>query len=173
MNVVKLDGVREGEWDELTGREPEAWGGVGETLEWARKQHHFGVRDHDGRLVALAGVVTMPVSVAGHEFAVAGIGSVIVTPRMRGTGLGRAVFERALACAQQLGPEFAMLFCMPDKVALYEKFAFALIADPVTAEQPQGRIEVPMRAMWRVLEHVGAGGAQFPAGTVDVLGLPF
>jgi predicted N-acetyltransferase YhbS len=170
MQVIELDDVPGGAWAELEGGEPEAWGGAGEALEWSRKEHHFAIREEDGGgMLALASVTRALIRVDGRELAVTGIGSVIVTPRMRGRGLARAVFERALGCAEAMEAEFVMLFCMPEKVALYEKFGFVLLPDRATAEQPRGRIEVPMHLMWLAL----TPGAQFPPGRVELLGLPF
>jgi GNAT superfamily N-acetyltransferase len=128
------------------------------------------VRDEQERLLAAGGVVQAQVRVGEHEpFAVAGIGGIIVTRACRGRGLARLVIERVLEIAATLGPERAMLFCLPRNVALYEKFGFRLLAGPVRARQPEGTIELPMSAMWRPLRD----GAGWPRGAVEVLGEPF
>jgi hypothetical protein len=62
-----------------------------------------------------------------------------------------------------------MLFCRPELVALYRGFGCEEIAAPVWADQPGGRIEMPLAAMWRPLRD----GAEWPSGRVDVRGLPF
>jgi hypothetical protein len=62
-----------------------------------------------------------------------------------------------------------MLFCREALVAMYERFGFRLIEAPVTAAQPGGRVEMPLRAMWRPLRE----GAAWPPGPVAVLGEPF
>jgi hypothetical protein len=77
--------------------------------------------------------------------------------------------QPVLALAQSMGPDRAMLFCRPELVALYRRLAFVEIAAPVWADQPQGRVQMPMPAMWRALRE----GAGWPAGGVDVRGLPF
>jgi hypothetical protein len=62
-----------------------------------------------------------------------------------------------------------MLFCQPAKRAVYASFGFREITDPVSVEQPGGRVEVPLSAMWLALR----AGQVWPAGRVDVHGLPF
>jgi hypothetical protein len=62
-----------------------------------------------------------------------------------------------------------MLFCRPQLTGLYRKLGFREIDAPVWAEQPQGRIEMPLPAMWHPL----SSEAEWPAGRVDVRGLPF
>jgi hypothetical protein len=68
-----------------------------------------------------------------------------------------------------MGPDRAMIFCRPELVSLYERLAFAEITAPVWVSQPDGPIEMPMRAMWRALRE----GATWPPGRVDVQGQPF
>jgi hypothetical protein len=88
---------------------------------------------------------------------------------MRGRGLARLVIEATLEIGRELGPAYAMLFCRQPLVALYERFGFRTIESPVTAAQPDGRIEMPLRAMWLGLH----GDPGWPEGAVEVLGLPF
>jgi hypothetical protein len=92
-----------------------------------------------------------------------------VTRSLRGRGLMSTLVEPLLRLAEGLGPERAMLFCRPELVAPYRRLGFIEIAAPVWADQPEGRIEMPMAAMWRALRP----GAKWPPGRVDVRGLPF
>jgi len=62
-----------------------------------------------------------------------------------------------------------MLFCLPANVALYAKFGFEPIEEPVWAAQPDGSVEMPLPAMWKPL----APAARWPAGRVELLGEPF
>ena len=103
------------------------------------------------------------------SFRVAGIGGVIVTRSVRGRGHGRMLIERVLELAGELGVSRAMLFCLPDRLPLYAKFGFLRIDAPVWAQQPQGRIEVPLYAMWKPL----GAAAGWPSGAVELLGEPF
>jgi predicted GNAT family N-acyltransferase len=170
VEVVELDTVGSAEWTALLAGEQQAFGGVGEELSWMRKTRHVAVLDESGQPLALAGAVLAQVAVAGGDpFSVVGIGGVIVTRAMRGHGLARMVLEAILAVARGLGPERAALFCRERLTTLYARFGFQLIDSPVTAEQPGGRILMPMAAMWAPL----IADSAWPAGAVEVLGEPF
>ena len=73
------------------------------------------------------------------------------------------------AIRQELEPERAMLFCGEELMTLYASFGFRPIVAPVSAEQPGGRVVMPMSAMWAPL----AEGIEWPAGDVAVRGRPF
>jgi predicted GNAT family N-acyltransferase len=105
----------------------------------------------------------------GSSTEVVGLGSVIVTRPLRGRGLVSELLDPLLAVANEMGPGRAMLFCRPELVPLYERFDFVEITEPVWVDQPQGRVEMPMSAMWRPLRD----GVGWPGGRVDVRGLPF
>ena len=62
-----------------------------------------------------------------------------------------------------------MLFCRAPLVVLYERFGFREIKASVSADQPGGRVEMPLRTMWAPLRD----GAPWPDGAVEVLGEPF
>jgi predicted GNAT family N-acyltransferase len=171
MEVLELGPLTERDWDEVLDGEREPFGPEGARLTWRPKDRHIAVRAPDGRVVAVAGALVADVAVEGTgRFEVVGVGSVIVTRRLRGTGLMPHVFEPLLRLAERMGPDRAMLFCRPELVALYRRFAFAEITGPVYADQPDGQIEMSPAAMWRPLH---AGVSEWPAGRVDVLGEPF
>ncbi len=170
MEAIELAHVDSDQWRAIQGDEPNPWGGEAEALTWVAKQRYVGVPGEDGALLAMAGALVADVSVGGGEpFGVVGIGGVIVRPDMRGHGLARLVIEAILDVGRGLGPAHAMLFCRQPLVALYERFGFRTIEASVSAAQPDGRIEMPLRAMWSPLR----GGAGWPQGAVEVLGEPF
>jgi GNAT superfamily N-acetyltransferase len=170
MEVVELYEITPQQWGALEDGEREPWGGLAEELAWANKQRHVGLRAADGQLVAIAGALIAEIEVEGVErFDVVGVGSVFVTARERGHGLARTLLDSLLRIAEGMGPERAMLFCRPQLMALYGTLAFAEIHAPVSAQQPDGEIEMPLRAMWRPLRE----GSSWPEGRVKVLGLPF
>jgi predicted GNAT family N-acyltransferase len=170
VELVELDEITSRQWSEIAAGEREPWGGAAEGLAWADKQRHLGLRAGDGALVAIAGAMIADVEVGGAErFQVVGIGGVFVTPRERGRGHVRRLLEPLLEIATEMGPDRAMLFCRAELMALYGTLGFLEIPAPVRARQPDGTVEMPMRAMWRAL----AAGAAWPAGRVEVRGLPF
>lgn len=170
MQVVELDRLAEPYWEELVAGEHEPWGSVGEELVWRDKTRNIGVRDDSGRLLAAGGAVVAEVRV-GEEapFEVAGLGGLIVTRSARGRGLARLLGRHLLVLAGEFGTQRAMLFCQPKLMALYREFGFAPIEAPVWADQPGGRIEMPLPAMWKKL----SGDADWPAGRVELVGEPF
>ncbi len=170
MRLVELDRRSEPYWDELIAGEQEPFGSTGEQLVWRDKTRNVGVRDDDGRLVAAGGVVLAEVTVEQEpSFQVAGLGGLIVTSRARGRGLARLLAARLLEIASELGVERAMLFCRPELARLYAQFGFVTIEASVWVDQPEGRVEMPMPAMWSAL----GGDAGWPPGRVDLLGEPF
>ncbi len=170
MQLVELTALSEQDWAELIAGEEHPWGAAGEALEWRNKDRHVGLRRSDGRMAAAGGAVIVEVNVEGAAgFDVVGIGGVFVTSSLRGRGLTGRLLPMLLGLAETMGPDRAMLFCRPELVGLYGRLGFAEIAAPVWADQPDGRITVPMRAMWRALRL----SADWPPGRVDVRGLPF
>jgi len=156
------------DWTRLIDGEAQPWGGVGEHLRWRPKTHTVALLDDDDALLGTGGVVLATVRAGQSAFEVVGIGGIFVTRRARGQGLASSIIERLLQIAGGLGPDLAMLFCLPSRMPLYARFGFAEIAPPVRAMQPDGPITVPMRAMWRAL----APGARWPDGEVELLGEP-
>ncbi len=170
MKPTRLSEVTSEQWDALIDDEPSPWGDdKAERLEWVRKQRYVAILGEAGMPIALAGALVAEVSAGEERFPVVGIGSVIVTRARRGEGLARIVIDEILQVARELGPPRAMLFCLNELTGLYARFGFRELPGDVTADQPGGRIVVPMRAMWAPL----APGATWPAGEVAVLGGPF
>lgn len=170
MRLVELDRRSEPYWDELIAGEHEPFGSVGEQMVWRDKTRNVGVREDDGRLVAAAGAVLAEVKVRQEpSFQVAGLGGLIVTRSARGRGLARLLAVRLLEIAGELKVERAMLFCRPELTSLYAQFGFIMIEAPVWVDQPEGRVEMPMPAMWSAL----GSNAGWPPGRVDLLGEPF
>jgi predicted N-acetyltransferase YhbS len=169
MRLVELDRIADADWQQVVAGEPEPWGSVGEALQWREKTRSLGLRDDEGNLVALAGVLLAEVRVEDTRFQVAGIGGVIVTRSARGRGFARVLIERLLEIARELGAERAMLFCLPANVGLYTKFGFQSIEAPVWAAQPGGSIEMPLHAMWKPL----TAAARWPTGKIELLDGPF
>jgi predicted GNAT family N-acyltransferase len=170
VELVALDEITSLQWSEIVAGERNPWGGLAEGFVWGDKQHNIGLCDDDGRLVAVAGALTAEVEIEGAEsFQVVGIGGVFVTQRERGSGLVWKLLGPLLEIAAAMGPDRAMLFCRAPLRGLYAQLTFAEIAAPVWVQQPDGRVEMPLCAMWRPLR----GGVRWPEGVVDVRGLPF
>jgi predicted GNAT family N-acyltransferase len=169
VETIELQNVGPDEWEAVLDGETQAFGTAADEFSWANKERHVAVCDEAGQPVALAGAMVAQVTAGGQAFPVVGIGSVIVTRTMRGGGLARRAIEAIMDIAGELGPERAMLFCREELKALYARFGFRAIEAPVSAEQPGGRVVMPMSAMWAPL----ADGIDWPAGDIAVQGQPF
>ncbi len=170
MRLVELDKLSEPYWEDLVAGEQEPFGGIGESLVWRDKDRNIGVCEEDGRLVAAAGVVLAEVKIEQvPPFEVAGLGGLIVTRNARGRGLARMLCQNLIELAGEIEVRQAMLFCLPKLMPFYREFGFRTIDAPVWADQPDGRIEMPLQAMWKAL----GGEADWPPGRVELQGEPF
>ncbi|HEV2864676.1 MAG TPA: GNAT family N-acetyltransferase [Pyrinomonadaceae bacterium] len=151
-----------------------AWGekifGVEDlNYRWRPKEWHFIVEE-EGRPLAHVGVAKVSVSVGGRGMTVGGVGGVVSTPEGRGRRLVHDAMRRAadFICGE-LGAEAGMLFCLDRLVAFYARQGWRLLEDEVEFEQPEGRTVSPhFRSM--VLP---CGGREWPAGRVEIDGLPW
>lgn len=169
MELVELGPLSVQDWLQLTGREREPFGATTAGLTFRPKDRHAAFRDRDGTLAAAVGATVATVRVGGGgPFEVVGIGGLIVRRDLRGRDLATPLMDRLRDMIDSLGPERAMLFCEEGLVAGYARRGYARIDAPVRVDQPGGRIEIPLRAMWRPLRP-----STWPPGTVDLDGLPF
>jgi GNAT superfamily N-acetyltransferase len=169
LTFVDLGRLSFGDWVRLTGGEPAAFGAATTALEFRPKDHHVGIRDERGQLMAAVGATIATVSVDGYgPFEVVGYGALIIRPEARGRQLSGPLMNRLRRLADRLGPDRAMLFCEPRLVGLYAGRGYEEITAPVWVDQPSGPVLMPMRAMWRPLRP-----GNWPPGTVRLDGLPF
>ncbi|MCI0386620.1 GNAT family N-acetyltransferase [Streptomyces sp. CNQ085] len=166
--VVRLPELAGADREEIRGGVPDPFEIEGLVMAWQSKQEHFGIR-REGRLVAHAGLVTVPVAVAGRRTEAVGLGGVIVAPGLRGRGLARAVVTAAVDHARGMGPDLGLLFCWPERMPVYEALGWRELEEHVRVEQPDGPVTMPMRTMWTPLRE----GADWPPGPVRLLSLPF
>lgn len=170
VELIEFGKLSSERYAELVGDEQDPWDAADSTLEWRPKDRHVAVRDDDGMLAAAAGLVVADVQFGEQApVPVVGIGGVIVVARHRGRGLGRQVISEVVRCAQNLGPEMAMLFCRPDRAELYRKYGFAEVPGRVLVDQSTGVLQMPPVTMWRPLTE----GVRLHDGVVRVHGLPF
>src|SRR5688572_4550140 len=105
MEVFELGPLTERDWDELLDGEREPFGPEGARLTWRPKDRHIVLRAPDGRVVAVAGALVADVAVErAGRFEVVGVGSVIVTRRLRGTGLMPRVLSHCSASRSEWAP---------------------------------------------------------------------
>jgi predicted N-acetyltransferase YhbS len=169
IEVAHLEAWTPGARAELYDGEARPFGGETDRLGWRDKELHT-VGRLDGRVVSHVGLTVAVAEVAGTPFAVVGVGGVLVARSERGRGRLTPVMDAALERAATLGPPRALLFCAEPRVAMYARFGFARIGEPVTIDRPGGGTRVfPEVTMWRPLRP----GVEWPAGPVRLYGLPF
>ncbi|MER7348716.1 GNAT family N-acetyltransferase [Streptomyces aurantiacus] len=167
LAAVRLTAYTPADLVEILGDAPDPFGVDDAGLTWLPKEVHFGVRA-EGRLVAHAGLLRVPVSIGGTEAEVIGVGGVAVAADLRGRGLARTVLTAALDHARTLGPRHALLFCRPPLVALYERLGWRTLEQDIRVEQAGGPVVMPLRTMRTPL----VDGAEWPPGEVRLLSFP-
>ncbi|MEU6590517.1 GNAT family N-acetyltransferase [Streptomyces sp. NPDC046881] len=166
--VVRLAQYTKADQEEILGSGDDPFGVAWAGLTWLPKEEHFGIK-HDGRLVAHAGLLRLPIAVGDTETEVVGVGGVAVAPGMQGQGLARLVVTTALEHARTLGPHHALLFCRPPLVPLYQRLGWHPLDDDVLVEQPEDRLVImPLRTMVTPLRD----DARWPSGPVRLFSLP-
>ena len=162
--------------ESLTPEEGQALFGWGENIfgtedagyTWRPKNHHF-ITEEGGRAVSHVGVVKTTVGVSGRELTVGGVGGVVTRPEAQGRHLAHAAMRQAAGfICHELGADFGMLFCLPRLEPFYARQGWLAINDEVELDQPAGKVVWPYRVM--VLP---CGGREWPAGRVEVGGLPW
>lgn len=165
--VLRLTEYTKADQIEILGDSADPFGVADAGLTWLPKKEHFGIRQ-EGRLIAHAGLLRIPLSIDGVGTQAVGVGGVAVAPDVRGHGLARTVVAAALDHARTMGPQHALLFCRPPLVPLYQRLGWRTLERDVHVEQPEGPVIMPLRTMWTPLRE----GAHWPAGGVRLLSLP-
>jgi GNAT superfamily N-acetyltransferase len=169
MELVEFAELPFADWAGLTRYDSAPFGPASARLEYRPKDQHVGVRDDDGRLVAVVGATVAQVTVDGAEpFEVVGIGGLIVHKDFRGLGLAKRVMDRLREITAESGPALAMIFSEPHVLPLHIRRGYTPLSEPVWVDQPAGPIVMPMQAAWRPFRPT-----IWPAGAVRLHGLPF
>jgi predicted N-acetyltransferase YhbS len=170
LQIVELGRLSMRDWAQLVQGEHEPFGGTCAGFEFRAKDHHVGIRDGDGTLIAAGGWSVVEVEVDGYgRFEVIGLGALIVRHDCRRAGLATPIMERLRGAIAQTGVTRRLLLCEPHLVELYTRWGYLPIEDPVWVRQPSGPVRWPLAAMWRPAEPT----VSWPAGVVRVLGPPF
>ncbi|HEX8354149.1 MAG TPA: GNAT family N-acetyltransferase [Pyrinomonadaceae bacterium] len=160
--------LTEEEWQSLFCWGKDIFGMEDADFRWRPKQLHF-ITEEGGRAVSHVGLVKTTVRAGGREVTVGGVGGVVTVPEAQGRRHVHAAMREAAAfmCAE-LGVEFGMLFCLPRLAPFYARQGWRLVEEEVEVEQPSADVVWPYRVM--VLP---CGGREWPAGRIEVGGLPW
>ncbi len=156
------------EWRSLFGWGENIFGVEDLAYSWRPKEWHF-IAEEGGRALAHVGVLKVSLTAGGRGVTVGGVGGVVTRPEAQGRRLVHAAMrEAALYMCAELGVEFGMLFCLPRLAPFYARQGWQLVEDEVEFEQPSGKVVSSFRVMVRP-----CGDAEWPAGRVEVGGLPW
>ena len=107
-------------------------------------------------------------SSGGWSARLAGIGNVCSDPAWRGKGLALACMTRAMELARQGGAEFVLLFCAPQRKALYERFGFVEVGNDWRLSRPDGQRYLRDRHDIRMVAPLSARAWPVDEVTLDV-----
>ena len=141
-----------------------------DTYSWATPTWSTMVRA-DERVVTHVGILYRVIQVGPLRVTVGGIGGVMTLSEWRGRGYARAALSGATAfVGKQLWAPFALVICPDADVAFYEHLGWSVAEGQVHCEQPGGRVTLPHeRAVFLPCQ----GAADWPSGSIDLLGLPW
>jgi GNAT superfamily N-acetyltransferase len=176
----ELEPAETEEWQQLVQKaHPSGEVRLGSDLRWAdldeATDHLLRFRDNE-ELRACAWVTRRTVVISDQEVRVGGVRGVVTDPDHRRQGYGRAVMERAHELMRSFADcEFALLFSSVMAVPFYERLGWHVVSEPVTCEQPEGRIvytttlspEAPVMALLLREE------AALPSSSIHVRGFPW
>ena len=99
---------------------------------------------------------------------IAGIQSLAVSPRIRGSMLAWALMRRSMKEARKRGVPFGLLFCVPSLEPLYAAMKWERIDVVTTMRDEEGRAApIPGKNIAMVLK---LAGRPFPEGDIDLQG---
>jgi Acetyltransferase (GNAT) domain len=156
------------EYRALFGWGEDIFGTEDKLYEWRPKDYHF-ITEEGGRPLSHVGVLKTTVRAGGRDVTVGGVGAVVTVPGAQGRRYVHAAMPRAAEfICRELKADAGMLFCLEGLSHFYARQGWTLLEEETEFDQPAGRIVSPYRVM--VLP---CGGFRWPAGRVEVTGLPW
>lgn len=140
---------------------------------YARGELHALARA-GGELVGYAATARRFIGVGDHELVVSGVGGVMTKQALRSQGIGRLVIGALQEAMRTDAPsDFGLLGCRPDVVPFYRSCGFELI-DTICRDVRPGDGMTVVESAGPTLVCAGTRPVgQWPAGTVDLRGLPW
>ena len=135
---------------------------------WAPADYYVLI-NRDGQLAGRLGLLDSKVSVANQIIRVGGIGGVATKPEFRHRGVASAMLFRAAEFMKSdLGIEFGLLLCRHEVSPVYAKMGWVIVPGPTTFTRAGVSTTYPSDTMILPL-----AGKTWPAGLIDMLGLPW
>lgn len=143
---------------------------------FARTRHWHGTapavsvvcRDHQPGLAGHVGVIVRTIQIGRERRRIFGIQNMAVAPDRRGTPVGAALMQAALAEARRRGIEHGVLFCIPGLEKYYARTGWRRCDVDVRMDWA-GQRDVPVLGKNICMAHELAGQA-FPQGNIHLLG---
>jgi GNAT superfamily N-acetyltransferase len=168
IQIVRNGGLSPERQDELHHMLDDVFAGQDGGLQWSITDWNV-VGYVEGILVTNVEILTRIITVAGEALRIGGIGGVATPPEHRGRGYASQAMRRAADFMRdELGLEFALLVCGPHRVSLYESLGWQLVTGPMLFDQPDGKQKFNDPVMILSLT-----GKPWPAGEIDLMGLPW
>ncbi|MEJ1090878.1 GNAT family N-acetyltransferase [Microbacterium istanbulense] len=123
-------------------------------------------------LIGHVGYQRRTVGVGDREVTVAGVGGVLVAPRARGLGLGIAMLRRAQG-RMASDVDYGYLGCRPAVVPFYEAAGWRRIRAREHSLSPATGSPVTTNTDPILICDAGRPASEWPAGTIDLRGLPW
>jgi predicted acetyltransferase len=141
-----------------------------EVLTWARGEWYVLVRTAAGALSSMIEILERTVTVDGQPVRVGGVGGVGTHPEHRLRGHSTAALRVAADFMRDtLRAPFGLLMTGEEEIPFYGRLGWQPIANPVTLDQPGGRIVVSDAVHMAMT----LGPDPWPSGPVHLGGLPW
>ena len=127
------------------------------------------VLEHEGEVIAHAGVVDRTLRVGEREVRVAGVQNVYVLPEFRRRGLTSRLMEKAMTEAAARGFDVGLLFCVPELERVYLRSGWISLGPRETLRVDETGAEVPLPAKNIAMFHP-LRQPNFPHGLIHLQG---
>jgi len=168
VELVDLADFGPGEYELIEDGEVDPYGTDPLGIAWGEKSGHIGMMEA-GRLIAHAGWVPVQARAAGGAVDAVGLGGVMVHRDHRGRGVGGELVTGAMVRMGGLGRPIGLLFCRTQRVPFYQRLGWHVFGHGVTADQPSGRVTMPLVTCWTGFVE----GATPPPSELAIEGVPF
>ena len=135
---------------------------------WHSTPEYILVNRKGKSVVGQVAVVTREISCGRKKVKIAGIQSLAVGKKGRGTGLSHHLMIESMSEALRRGIEFGLLFCVPELERFYTSLGWKRIDVPFFMRDASGaRTNLPQKNIRMILP---LSGRKFPSGAIDLQG---
>ncbi len=157
-------------WKQLDDMLNRAFAGdeVGRGYQWSDNDWNLWLRS-EGEFISHVGVVDRIVTAGGQPLRIGGVGAVATAPEWRRRGYARQLMEAAAVFMRdELRVRAGLLLCGDEMAPYYGRLGWQTVPSPLLVDQPQGKVVMAATIMVLPFDET-----PWPAGTVDLCGLPF